>query len=78
MTLVIVAFFAVGGLLFWYEYVRIRRYGGGSREIAAFVIGMVVAGGFSLAVLLDLPIPNPTKAIESLFEPLTHKILAQR
>lgn len=74
----VLGFLALGGLLFWYEVIRIRRHGGGQREVAAFVIGMLVAVAFGLALLLGLPVPNPTKAIQTLFEPVTHMILTPR
>lgn len=74
----VLGFLALGGLLFCYEVIRIRRHGGGQREVAAFVIGMLVAVAFGLALLLGLPVPNPTKAIQTLFEPVTHMILTPR
>lgn len=51
--------------LFWYEDNRIRRYGGGSGERWAFIVGMVIAVAYACAVLLDAPIPSPAALIQS-------------
>lgn len=56
-------------LLFLYEYERIRRYGGGAREVIVFSVAMGFAAALTFAVILRLPVPNPTHLIEAIFGP---------
>ncbi|RKL61673.1 hypothetical protein DXT63_15560 [Thermoanaerobacteraceae bacterium SP2] len=41
------------------------------RELAVFFIFLVVGMGLSIPQVLGLKIPNPTKAIEAIFKPLS-------
>lgn len=68
-------FLALIGLLLLYEYPRIRRYGGGKKEVIAFAVLMFLGLALGSAMILRLPVPNPIKAIEALFKPLGEKVI---
>lgn len=71
----VIIFLALMGLLFLYEYPRIRRYGGGKKEVIAFAVFMLLALALGTAMVLRLPVPNPAKAIEAIFKPLGEKVI---
>lgn len=71
------ALFFVLAFLFQYEYQRIRRYGGGVRDLAAFSVMMGLASALGIAVALDLPVPNPVNWITAIFGPVAELILPQ-
>lgn len=73
-----VGFLALVILLAWYEVPRIRRYGGGRRELAAFCAMMTLAAALGVALSLRLPVPNPARALEAVFRPLGLKVMAVR
>lgn len=56
------------GLLFLYEYSRVRRFDGGAREMAAFLGTMVIACAFAFALALGVDLPAPTQWIDAVFE----------
>lgn len=68
-------FLALVGLLFRYEYSRIRRYGGGRKEVIAFSVSMFLALALGAAMILHLPVPNPAKVIEAMFKPLGEMVI---
>lgn len=55
------------GLLFLYEYSRVRRHGGGAREMLAFGGLMLIALAFALALALDVKMP-PAQVLGALLE----------
>ncbi len=71
----LLGFAALMGAFFYYEYARIRRYGGGQREQVAFSVVMLLALLFGSAMILGLPIPNPTDLIEAIFHPVAIKLV---
>ncbi|BAS27327.1 hypothetical protein [Limnochorda pilosa] len=76
--MLIAGFLIASGLIFWYELARIRKYGGGRREVIAFSVGMALAVALGLAMILDLPVPNPIQAIEAVFRPLGERVVPPR
>lgn len=64
-------YIVVMGLLFWYDWVRIARWGGEAGEKLAFAALMLVAFGLGAAMLFQLPVPNPTRALQMVFQPLS-------
>ena len=56
------------GLLFLYEYSRVRRHGGGAREMLAFGGLMLIALAFALALALDVKMPPPAQRLGALLE----------
>lgn len=71
------ALFFLLAFLFRYEYQRIRRYGGGARDLIAFSVMMGLASALSIAVALGLPVPNPVHLITAIFGPVAEFILPQ-
>lgn len=41
------------------------------RELAAFSVLLLIGMAYSYGIVLDLALPNPTKAIEALFSPVS-------
>lgn len=76
--MLVAGFLVLVGLLVWYELPRIRRYGGGRREVIAFWVLMGLAVAMGVAIILQLPVPNSAKAIEAMFRPLGEKVLGLR
>jgi len=60
----LLALIASFGLVAYFEYIRIRRFHGGARELAAFVLMMIVAALYAVAVILDWPVPNPAWIVQ--------------
>ncbi|OAT85561.1 hypothetical protein [Desulfotomaculum copahuensis] len=44
------------------------------RELAAFSVLMLIGMFYSFGLALNLPLPNPAKAVEAVFAPLTRLI----
>lgn len=55
---------AVLAYLYWYEVNRIRRFDGKRGEEWAFAVAMLIAAAYACALLLDVPLPNPTTIIQ--------------
>jgi len=72
---ILLGLFLVLGLAGYFEYIRIRRYGGGPKELAAFAAMMVVAVGYALAVALNWPVPNPARLIQQVLGPIGERIM---
>lgn len=53
-----------------YEVPQLRGRGM-KGELVAFSVFLLVGVVLALAVIFDLPVPNPTKGIEYLFSPVT-------
>lgn len=62
--MVLLALFAILGFLGYFEYIRIKRFHGGLRELAAFAAMMVLAVAYAAAVTFQWPLPNPTHVIQ--------------
>lgn len=65
----LLAFGVVMALLFWYEWSRIRRHDGDRGEKAAFAVLMVLAWVVGTLDILEVPLPNPTEMVQTLFDP---------
>ena len=70
-----VVFAAVAALLSWWEVVRIRRYGGGTREVAVHVAASALAVLLGVLLILGVPVPNPETWVVRLTAPLTRWVL---
>lgn len=70
----LLGFLLLMGLLSWYEIPRIIRHGGERGEVVAFVSLMLLATGLGSAMILRLPLPNPTDWIEAAFKPISDRL----
>lgn len=41
------------------------------RELGVFSVLLLLGAGLAYAMVLDIPIPNPTKLMEKMFEPIS-------
>lgn len=72
-----VMYLAAAGLLSWWEVTRIRRYGGGTREIVVHVVASALAVGLGVLLILGVPVPNPAQWIVRMFAPLNASLLGR-
>lgn len=71
----VIGFLLLTAALSWYEVVRIRRYGGGKREMVAYSVLMLLAAAVGVVLILGLPFPNPIRLIDAVLKPLGERVV---